>query len=342
MNLELREQGTGASPFIEADLTEVEAEVHASDWTPVDKPLRGIVLVLISTIFLSSSDTMAKYLAFRLSAVEIGWLRYLTFMLIMCPAVLLATSPRRALHSVRPDLQILRGMTLVGSSLLFISALRFLPIAEATTTSFVSPIFVTVLSIVFLRESVGVRRWVATLTGLIGVIIVVRPGTSAFQPAALLAIISALCWACSLVTTRKIGGRDSAVTTMAYSAVSGFLLLSIMLPFFWAIPTVHELVISTCLGIAATSGHWLVVLAYRYGDASVLAPFSYTQPIWATILGYAVFGDVPDAWTFVGAAIIIASGLYTAHRERIRRMEATLRPVPVRSSLPAGKFPRAS
>jgi hypothetical protein len=122
MDHELRKEGAAASPFIEADLTEVEAEIHTSDWTPVDKPLRGIVLVLISTVFLSSSDTMAKYLAFRLSAVEIGWLRYLTFMLIMCPAVLLATSPRQTLHSVRPDLQILRGMTLVGTSLLFISA----------------------------------------------------------------------------------------------------------------------------------------------------------------------------------------------------------------------------
>lgn len=204
-----------------------------------------------------------KYLAIRPPAVEIGWLRYLTFMLIMCPAVV-AMTPRLALRTVRPDLQVLRGLTLVGSSLLFITALGFLPIAEATTTSFVSPIFVTVLSILFLRERVGIRRWIATIVGLIGVIIVVRPGTSAFHLAA-------------------------------------------------------------CLGIAATSGHWLVVLAYRYGDASVLAPFSYTQPIWATILGYMVFGDVPDGWTFVGAAVIIASGLYTAHRERVRRSNGALR-----------------
>lgn len=312
-----------ASPSIEADVTQVEAKAPASGWTPVDKPLRGILLVLVSTVFLSSSDAMAKYLAFRLPAVEIGWLRYLTFMLIMCPAVV-AMSPRLALRTVRPGLQVLRGLTLVGSSLIFISALRFLPIAEATTTSFVSPIFVTVLSIVFLGERVGVRRWIATIVGLIGVIIVVRPGTSAFHPAALLAITSAACWACSLVATRKIAGRDSAVTTMTYSAITGFILLSVLLPFFWITPTWQEVALAACLGIAATSGHWLVVLAYRYGDASVLAPFSYTQPIWATVLGYAVFGDVPDGWTFVGAAVIIASGLYTAHRERVRRSNLTL------------------
>lgn len=313
-----------ASPSIEADLTQVEAEVHASEWKPVDKPWRGILLVLISTIFLASSDAMAKYLSVRLHAIEIGWLRYLVFMLIMCPAVI-ATSPRRALHSVRPDLQLLRGLTLVGSSMLFISALRVLPIAEATTTGFVSPIFVTALSILFLRESVGLRRWLATLTGLIGVMIVARPGTSAFHPAALLAILSALCWACSLVITRKISGRDTAVTTMTYSAITGFVLLSIMLPFFWIAPTPREIAIGVCIGIAATTGHWLVVIAYRYADASVLAPFSYSQLICATVLGYFIFGDVPDAWTFTGAAVIIASGLYIAHRERVRRSGIVLK-----------------
>lgn len=313
-----------AFPSIEADVTQVEAEVHASDWTHVDKPLRGILLVLVSTIFLASSDTMAKYLAVRLHAVEIGWLRYFVFILIMCPAVV-AASPRHALRSVRPGLQLLRSLMLVGSSMLFISAMRFLPIAEATTTSFVSPIFVTALSILFLGETVGIRRWLATCVGLAGVVIVVRPGTSAFHPAALLAILSALCWACSLVTTRKITGRDMAVTTMTYSAVIGFVLLSILLPFFWIAPTAREVAIGVCIGIVATSGHWLVVLAYRYADASVLAPFSYTQLIWASTLGYFVFGDVPDGWTFAGAAVIIASGLYIAHRERVRRLDLILK-----------------
>ena len=312
-----QQEPTPASPSIEADVTPVEAEVHATDWTRQDRPLRGILLVVASTVFLCSSDAMAKYLTVRLPVVEIGWLRYLTFMLIMCPPVLAA--PRRALHTTRLDLQLLRGLTLIGSSLLFVFALRFLPIAEATTTSFVSPIFVTVLSIAFLGERVGARRWLATLVGLIGVVVVVRPGTSAFQPASLFALASALCWACSLVTTRRIAGRDSAVTTMAYSAISGFVLLTVMLPFVWIMPTPREIAIGACIGFAATAGHWLVVLAYRYGDASVLAPFSYTQPIWAVVLGYLVFSEVPDAWTFVGAAIIIASGLYTAHRERVRR-----------------------
>lgn len=310
------QQPSPAAPFIESDLEAIEA-AHLRR-AAYDRPLRGILLVIASTIFLASSDTMAKYLAVRLPAIEIGWLRYVVFVLIMAPGVI-AAHPRKALRTDHALAQIVRGATLVGSSLLFVTALRFLPIAEATTTSFVSPIFVTVLSIIFLSERVGMRRWLATLTGLIGVIIVVRPGTSAFHPAALLAVSSALCWACSLVVTRNIAGRDPSVTTMAWSALVGFVALSVLSPFVWITPTWTEVAIGAGIGIAATSGHWLVVLAYRWGDASALAPFSYTQAIWATLFGYLVFGDVPDAWTFVGAAVIVASGLYTAHRERMRR-----------------------
>jgi drug/metabolite transporter (DMT)-like permease len=311
--------------FVEADVTRIEPIAPSGHRAAQDRPLRGILLVVLSTVFLACSDAMAKYLTLRLPAIEIAWMRYVVFIAIMCPAVI-AASPRRALRTTRPGLQLLRGLTLVGSSLLFMSALRVLPIAEATTTGFVSPIFVTLLSIVFLRESVGLRRWIATLVGLVGVVIVVRPGTTAFQPGALLAIASALCWACALVATRRMVGHDGSVTTMAYSALTGLVLLSALLPAVYVVPTAAELALGACIGVAATSGHWLVVLAYRYGDASVLAPLAYVQAVWAAVLGYGVFGNVPDGWTFGGAAVIISSGLYIAHRERLRRA-AVGRPV---------------
>jgi len=284
----------------------------------LDHPLRGILLVVLSTIFLSGSDAMAKYLTVRLPAIEIAWLRYVVLIAIMAPVVL-ARANRRALIPTRPWLQLLRGVSVVGSTLLFLSALRVLPIAEATTTGFVAPIFVILLSMLFLHEAVGPRRWLATLVGLAGVIIVVRPGTSAFQPGALLAIASALCWACAMVVTRRIAGHDGSTTTMACSALVGLIVLSALLPAVFIPPTATELVIGGCIGLAATSGHWILVLAYRYADATVLAPLSYVQAIWATGLGFAVFGEVPDAWTVVGAAVIISSGLYIAHRERLRR-----------------------
>jgi drug/metabolite transporter (DMT)-like permease len=285
-----------------------------------DRPFRGIALILLSTVFLGTSDATSKYLSSTLPSIEIAWIRFLVFALIMLPAMLPGT-PLYALHSRRPGLQLMRGMALLASSLLFISSLRFLPIAEASATSFVSPLFVTALSIFFLGESVGLRRWVATAVGLVGVLIVLRPGTSAFHPAAFLPIISALAWAGTLIMTRMMSGRERTVTTMTWSSLVGLCILSAMVPLVWVAPSWHDVLFGILIGVASSAGQWIVVLAFRYADASVLAPFSYTQLLWVSFLGFLIFGEVPDAWTVSGAAIIVASGLYTAHREHIRRSQ---------------------
>jgi drug/metabolite transporter (DMT)-like permease len=285
-----------------------------------DRPFRGIALILASTVFLGTSDATAKYLSATLPSVEIAWIRFLVYALIMSPAML-KVSPLYAMRSDRRGLQVLRGVALLGSSLIFIVSLRFLPIAEASATGFVSPLFVTALSIFFLGESVGVRRWLATAVGLIGVLIILRPGSSAFDPATLFPIVSALCWSCALIMTRMLSGSDRAITTMAYSSIVGLLMLCPMAPFFWVAPSWHDILFGIFIGIASTAGQWIVVLAFRYADASVLAPFSYTQLLWVSILGFVVFGELPDIWTVTGAAFIVASGLYTAHRERIRHSQ---------------------
>jgi drug/metabolite transporter (DMT)-like permease len=285
-----------------------------------DRPFRGIALILLSTVFLGTSDATSKYLSSTLPSIEIAWIRFLVFALIMLPAMLPGT-PLYALHSRRPGLQLMRGMALLASSLLFISSLRFLPIAEASATSFVSPLFVTALSIFFLGESVGLRRWVATAVGLVGVLIVLRPGTSAFHPAAFLPIISALAWAGTLIMTRMMSGRERTVTTMTWSSLVGLCILSAMVPLVWVAPSWHDVLFGILIGVASSAGQWIVVLAFRYADASVLAPFSYTQLLWVSMLGFLIFGEVPDVWTVTGAAIIVASGLYTAHREHIRRSQ---------------------
>ena len=285
-----------------------------------DRPFRGIVLILASTVFLGMSDVTAKYLSATLPSIEIAWIRFLVFALIMSPAML-PGSPLYSLQSQRPGLQMLRGAALLGSSLFFISGLRFLPIAEASATGFVSPLFVTALSIVFLGESVGMRRWIATAVGLIGVLIILRPGTGAFHPAAFFPIVSALAWACTLVMTRMLSGREHALTTMTYSSITGACIMCALVPFVCVAPSWHDVLFGIFIGIASTAGQWIVVLAFRYADASVLAPFSYTQLLWVSILGFVIFGELPDIWTVVGAVFIVGSGLYTAHRERIRRSQ---------------------
>jgi drug/metabolite transporter (DMT)-like permease len=215
----------------------------------------------------------------------------------------------------------MRGVALLGSSLFFISGLRFLPIAEASATSFIAPLFVTALSIVVLAESVGLRRWLATAVGLIGVLIVLRPGSGAFHPAAFFPVVSALAWACTLVMTRMLSGKEAVITTMTWSAITGFFILSVLVPLVWVAPSWHDILLGILIGVASTAGQWIVVLAFRYADASVLAPFSYTQLLWVSILGFIIFGEVPDIWTITGAVFIVASGLYTAHRERMRHSQ---------------------
>jgi drug/metabolite transporter (DMT)-like permease len=295
-----------------------------------DRPFKGIALILSSTVFLGVSDVTAKYLSASLPSIEIAWLRFLVFAMIMVPAMV-PGSPLFALKTSSVPLQLMRGAALLGSSLFFISGLRYLPIAEASATGFVSPLFVTALSIVFLSEKVGVRRWLATAVGLLGVLIILRPGSSAFHPAAFFPIVSALAWAATLIMTRMMSGKEHAITIMTYSSIAGVAILTALVPFVWVGPSWQAIALGVLIGIFSTAGQWIVVLAFRYADASVLAPFSYTQLVWVSILGFMIFGEVPDVWTVVGAAFIVGSGLYTAHRERVRRsqlLEAAGEPSP--------------
>ena len=288
-----------------------------------DRPLRGIALMLAALAFFSCSDAASKLMTASLPAVEVAWLRFCVFTLLML-GVTVFSGGRSALRSRRPGLQALRALGVMGSSILFIMGLAFLPMAEATAISFVSPLMVTALSIPILGEVVGWRRWSAVAVGLLGVLIVVRPGTGAFDTAAIFPLLSAASWAVALVVTRKMSGADGPLVALTYAAIVGLLVTSAIVPFEWVNPGWREIGLALVTGGASTIAQWLVVLAFQKARASVLAPFSYSQLVWSGLLGFLVFGSVPDGWTLIGAAVIIASGLYTAHRERTVRVSAAL------------------
>ncbi len=285
-------------------------------------PVSGIMLLIASTVFFSFTDVITKHMTATLSVVEIAWIRYTTFSFIAAPLVFMAGG-KALFRTKRPGLQILRGLGIVGSTLLFTQGLRYLPVAESTAIYFISPILIMALSIVFLGESVGPRRWIAAGIGLIGVLVVIRPGTSAFQSTAFLPLLGATSWAAGAIVTRKMSGVDHHLTTLVYSAVVGSAVLTMLLPFNWEMPQSGEIGLGLLMGLVFTIGQWFVVLAYRHADASVIAPFSYVQLIWAGALGYLFFGSLPDGWTIVGACIIAASGFYTAYRERVRVREGS-------------------
>ncbi len=278
--------------------------------------MRGVLLLLSATLCFSITDVMAKILGNHIPVIEIGWLRYVTFLV----AVLLVNlrQGRMRVRVKYPGVQVLRGVMMVASMLLFIVALRYLPLADAASVGFVSPLLITALSVPMLGEVVGVRRWIAIVVGFAGVLIVIRPGTGAFQPAAFLVLGSSLAWAFASIFTRRVAGREDTSATMLWTGVIGFVLLSAAVPFNFVMPSLPLLALNIALGTLATVGQYWMIQAYRYAAASLLAPFSYIQLIWSTTAGYLVFDSLPDAQTLVGAAVIIASGLYTIHRERVR------------------------
>lgn len=281
-----------------------------------ENPLRGIALMVVATICFSLSDAMAKHLVGHLPAIEIAWIRYIVFVLMATTPML--RSRHASMRTRRPWHQVARGLGIVASSLTFIMALSSLPLAEAAAVSFASPLFITILAIPFLGELVGLRGWLAVILGFVGVLIVVRPGTGAFHPAALWVVASSLCWAVSMIVTRRMAGTERPAVTLLWTAGTGLVALTALLPFSLAPVTAGQLGFAIAIGMVASSGQWFAILAYRLAAASVLAPLSYGQLIWSSFFGFIAFGALPDGWTLVGAVIIIGSGLYTVQRERMR------------------------
>jgi drug/metabolite transporter (DMT)-like permease len=280
-------------------------------------PLRGILLLIVAVSTFSVLDTVAKYLSRTYPVPMIVWARYVFHVLFML--LLLGRSTGwDMMRSRRPGLQVMRGLVLAASSMLFFSALSRLPIAEASAITFVSPLLLTAMSVWFLRERVRASAWIAVVVGFVGVLIIVRPGGAVFQPAALLALGTAACFATYQLMTRKLAGIDSTLATLFIGALVGTVAMSIVVPFFWALPqTAWHAVLFVFMGVLGAGGHFVLIRAFEYAPASVLAPFVYAQLVVVLILGYLVFDAFPDGPSLVGMGIIVASGAWIAtHQTR--------------------------
>ena len=277
----------------------------------------GIGLMMAAIGLFSCLNGMVKWLTIDHDPLQVVWARYAGAVAFMLAAFL----PRyggRLLRPNRPAAQIGRGMMLLGSSVLYFFGLSYLDMASGAAIQLTGPLIVTALSVPILGEKVGWRRWAAVGVGFIGALIVIRPGFD-MRWAALLFVASACCSALYQVTTRYLSSHDNAATAATVASVVGALALTPIAPFVWRTPddwlTASLFVM---LGVLAGFGHFLLTSAYRYAGASTLAPFSYAHLLGAVVIGYVLFGDFPDAWTWTGAAIIVSAGLYVAHRERIQ------------------------
>lgn len=278
--------------------------------------LRGIFFIVLATALFVAMNTGVKLLRPHLPTVELIWARTLGHTLFIFAIFGPGHGWWRLLQTRKPGTQLARSLLLLASTSFFFSALGWVPLAEATAVSFTSPLVVAALAGPMLAERVGLGHWLAIAVGLAGALIVIRPGVGGADPYLGLVIGSSCCYAVYQILTRRVAGHDRPETSVTYSALLGTLVLSVVVPFYWQTPArlLHWLIL-VVIGLLGGLGHYFVAQALRLGPASVISPFHYVQLIAAAVMGYLAFGDVPSAWTWVGAAVIIASGLYIAWRE---------------------------
>jgi len=296
---------------------------------PSQRPLLGIGIMLIAMAVLPFLDVAAKHLGdIGVPVIQIVWARMFFGTLLTLPIVVGQYGWKPILTPDSPRIQVLRALLLLGSTALYFWSLKYLPVADALAIFFVQALAITLLSPLMLGEHVGIRRWMATVVGFIGTLIIIRPGFQTFNLGILLALGAGFATAVYMLLTRKIAGRAPALLTTLHTNAAGMVIVSIAVLFVWQKPTAEQWGLFVLLAAIATLGHYLIVRACDYAEASTLAPFSYTEIIMAVAGGWWFFSDFPDKWTFIGVGILIASAIYTSYRERQLHIERTIEPAP--------------
>jgi drug/metabolite transporter (DMT)-like permease len=281
------------------------------------KTTGGILMMCIGVAFLSVNDAFAKALTEHYSPIQILFVRNLIALPVVVLIALKFGGPS-ALISYRPAAHLARGVIWLGAATLFFTSLKFLELAEATALVFAAPVFVTALSALVLKEHVGWRRWMAVLGGFVGVLIVVRPGAATFQLASLLPVATAVLYAVMMISARWVDPRESAWTLMLYLVGFGILLSSVFIPFVWVTPKQEHILLFLGIAFFGTAGVTMITQAFRFAPASIVAPFDYSALIWATLLGRLIWNETPELATYLGAGVIILSGLFIVFRERTK------------------------
>jgi len=277
-------------------------------------PVKAVAL-FIGTIFVFTLlDAVAKYLVTSgYPVLEAIWARYIGHLILI-----VALAPffgfRRLFRTSRPVFQAARAFIMLAGTVMFVSALRLMPLADAYAISYVSPLIVIVLAAWLLRERVGPRRGIAVVVGFLGVLIAVQPGGVGFHWAMLLPLGMATSWALFQVMTRALSNSDDPAATLFFTGLIGTLAASLPLPLVWVTPTATDVLLFALLGVLGLGSHAMLVRAHALAPASLLAPFNYVQLPWSVLLGYVLFQDFPAVNVFVGAALILGSGFYVLWR----------------------------
>lgn len=287
--------------------------------------MTGILLQLLALLLFVVMDTLLKVMAAEFPVLQIIWARFLFSFLAVAIALRIAMG-RFPWRSRAPGLQALRSLLLAGCSILFTSALARIPLADATAVGFASPLITVALAAILLREHVSPLRWCGVALGFVGVMVALRPPFLTGAPlhwAYLLPLGTAIMFAFYQILTRRLAALDDSRVTIFHTGLAATLATTVAQPLVFQPPGGLEWGILIAIGVLGAVSHGLLVLAYARAPASLLAPLSYSQLIWASLAGILVFGDWPDAVTLVGAVIIAAGGVLTAIPQRKRPVADT-------------------
>ncbi len=271
--------------------------------------------MILGMAALNAMDAISKILTEDYSGIQVTWGRYVFHLL---PLMVIA-GPRRLrtmAQTKNPGAQIARGAALLISGTCIIFAFSMMKLADAIAVSFVGPLLMVALSARFLGERVGVHRWVAVFVGFFGMIVLVWPTGGVLEPGAVFAFAAAFFWAIGLMLTRHVRG-DAPWSTLFYTALVGSALISVLVPFVWVMPDGRAWGLMVAMGLLGGVAHTLIIFAFRHASASLLAPFIYTLLVWAIFYGIVLFNELPGPRALIGAAIIVAAGLYAWYRERL-------------------------
>ncbi len=276
----------------------------------------GLLLMLGAVFAFSCMDAVAKGLSQRYDPMQVVWARYLGQ--TVWAFALLAPRLPALLPTPRPGLHLMRSALLFGATACFFAAISRMQLAEATAVFEVAPLMITALAFFILREKVGPRRWTGVAIGFVGALIIIRPGTEVFAPAALLPMAAALFFAGYSIATRWMSGAESPWTAFLYTALFGSAAASAIVPFVWTTPGWEDAAIMSVFGIIGGAGHLLLIHALRRAPASAIAPLSYCGLVFNAGWGLIFYDETPDRWTVAGALVIVGAGLYVWWRERRR------------------------
>jgi drug/metabolite transporter (DMT)-like permease len=284
--------------------------------------LKGIGLTLIAMAVLPYIDVCAKFLGQQnLHIAQIVWARVFFGMVLTLPFAL-RTDGKHAFVPKPPGLQLIRGLVILLATFFFFTGLRYMPIADAMAIFYVQPLMVVLLSAIILKEMIDAQRIVAVIVGFIAILIIIRPGFGTMNAGVIYPLCAGLCFAIYVIVTRKIAGQSNAITTTFQTSAIGAVIVTAIMPFVWVAPTLEQWVLMVLMAFFGVSGHFLVTKAYDYAEASLLAPLAYIEILMSILAGWIFFSDLPDRYTLLGVAILIACALYISWRERALANEA--------------------